>query len=321
MADRLRDDKGFGTAIANAAEGLGRDPGFVEKDYWVTQVLRALTDRYSASVVFKGGTSLSKGYGIINRFSEDVDILVRPKDALSIKNGEQRLLEITEHVAAELGVPWEPKRNPSRGRNASRADVLRYPQTIEPAVEVPIERDGVLLETGYGDGREPARIVEITPMLCEPLGIDPNEFSDTRPFDIAALDPLRTLLEKVVLLHHVASTFDGEGMDQRIGRHYHDVDRLLAHQPTLNQLRDGPDDVKNLITDIERISEAQYGGSTPRPKAGFGAGPAFSPEPGTELRAWLKERYDAAEALMPDARKWPKFETVLNRIGKHSDLF
>ncbi len=50
---------------------------FIEKDYWITLVLCQLSkSRFAGQTVFKGGTSLSKGYGLINRFSEDVDIAI-----------------------------------------------------------------------------------------------------------------------------------------------------------------------------------------------------------------------------------------------------
>jgi len=50
-------------------------PGFIEKDYWISLVLKRLSEsKYVDSVVFKGGTSLSKGHKLINRFSEDIDL-------------------------------------------------------------------------------------------------------------------------------------------------------------------------------------------------------------------------------------------------------
>jgi predicted nucleotidyltransferase component of viral defense system len=104
----LRDDDGFDVAIGRAAEALGGlDPSFVEKDYWVTQVLRALHTEYPGGFLFKGGTSLSKGYGIIERFSEDVDILVVPLAGASIRETEAHLRAITGAVAAYLGLEWE----------------------------------------------------------------------------------------------------------------------------------------------------------------------------------------------------------------------
>jgi hypothetical protein len=326
MGRLLRDSEDFPDAIAIAGRELDLDPSFVEKDYWVTQVLRSLTARHGVAIVFKGGTSLSKGYGIIERFSEDVDILVRPRDDFSISQLETRLREMTDDVAGDLGLEWRQRRIPTRGRHASRGDVIVYPQRVRPAIVLPLEDDGVLLEAGYGDGREPSRVVEIVPMLCAPLKIDPDEYDDTRPVEVSALQPVRTLLEKVVLLHHVATVVlagDDGARHERIGRHYHDVDKLLGHHPTVKQLRDEHDDCMRILGEIELISDRQYGGSTPRPQdGGFCGGPAFAPPREGDLRPWLEGRYDAARGLMPHVTpaRWPSFGETLKRINRHADL-
>jgi len=76
MADLFRDTGEFSPTLDAAAERMGIGPTAVEKDYWVTQILRVLADSYVDDFVFKRGTSLSKGFGLIERFSEDIDILV-----------------------------------------------------------------------------------------------------------------------------------------------------------------------------------------------------------------------------------------------------
>jgi predicted nucleotidyltransferase component of viral defense system len=75
---RFRDTSEFGPTLDAAAERLGISATAVEKDYWVSEVLRVLAKDFGDDFIFKGGTSLSKGYRIIERFSEDVDILVLP---------------------------------------------------------------------------------------------------------------------------------------------------------------------------------------------------------------------------------------------------
>ena len=54
------------------------NPGIVEKDYFVTEALRLIQSDFGSVVIFKGGTSLSKGWSLINRFSEDIDLYVEP---------------------------------------------------------------------------------------------------------------------------------------------------------------------------------------------------------------------------------------------------
>ncbi len=71
------DTKFFSDTIRAASQHLNIKEIFVEKDYWITLVLNRLSKtKYAGETVFKGGTSLSKGFGLINRFSEDVDIAI-----------------------------------------------------------------------------------------------------------------------------------------------------------------------------------------------------------------------------------------------------
>ena len=67
--------KDFLDAVTGASEKLGIREVYIEKDYWVTFILKNLSrSEYVDKVVFKGGTSLSKAYHVIDRFSEDVDL-------------------------------------------------------------------------------------------------------------------------------------------------------------------------------------------------------------------------------------------------------
>jgi hypothetical protein len=319
---RLRDHANeFEGAITAAAQALGLAPLFVEKDYWVTQVLRALTVRHPGWFVFKGGTSLSKGYGLIERFSEDVDILVSPAKDDSARTREELLLAMTESVADELGVRWLEGRTPGRGRMTHRADVLVYPRTARGIV-VPMEDRGVLLETGFAGGEWPGEMVSITPMLCEPLGIDSAAYEDTSAFAIKALKPVRTLLEKLSLLHHVASHQGEAGArDPRCGRHYYDIYRLLDHAPTRAALEDRGQ-FRRILSEMEQISAQHFGGWTARPDEGYASSPAFALASQSELRTWLQSRYDEAAELMParTARRWPTFGQVLSRVSDRATL-
>ena len=65
------------TILANVAEEKGIDDNAVEKDFWVSMALKAIFNSPSSQgIVFKGGTSLSKGWGLIERFSEDCDLAI-----------------------------------------------------------------------------------------------------------------------------------------------------------------------------------------------------------------------------------------------------
>jgi predicted nucleotidyltransferase component of viral defense system len=72
-----QDPKLFSDTIRAASQHLNIKLEFVEKDYWITLVLCELSrSKFSDISVFKGGTSLSKGYNLIERFSEDVDLAI-----------------------------------------------------------------------------------------------------------------------------------------------------------------------------------------------------------------------------------------------------
>ena len=247
----------------------------------MTQVLRELHLHFGAGFMFKGGTSLSKGYGIIERFSEDVDVLVVSNAGASVKEGERHLEAMTDAVAAALGLSWHEQRAPSRGRLAGRGDLLEYPQRIAPGIGVSVRAGVVLLEAGYGEGQEPCEMVTIRTLVGEALGIT-DDYEDLGPFRLQALEPRRTLIEKLFALHHVASTWDGseEPAQRRFGRHYYDVYQLLGHPETLNKLKRRAE-FDNIVGEVERISTSQFGGTTPRPAGGFATSPAFesTPEP------------------------------------------
>ena len=92
---RLHEDKeAFSDLVQAAAESIGLPQVHVEKDYWVTMALKYLAESdHFNEVVFKGGTSLSKGYRLISRFSEDIDLAIFSGDAG--KNKRKKLLKST----------------------------------------------------------------------------------------------------------------------------------------------------------------------------------------------------------------------------------
>ena len=75
---RLFEHPDFDQVILQAAEHFQLRPGIIEKDYYVTEVLRIIAAAAGDKVIFKGGTSLSKGWNLIQRFSEDIDIFLDP---------------------------------------------------------------------------------------------------------------------------------------------------------------------------------------------------------------------------------------------------
>jgi hypothetical protein len=273
--------------------------------------------------VFKGGTSLSKGYHLIERFSEDVDILITPHAGDSAKTRETLLANISATVAGKLDVDLLEARDPGRGRHPHRADILAYTRSVPSTIEVPGEPRGVLLETGYAGGDWPVEMVTIAPLLNTPLELTAGDYEDTDPFEVRALKPARTLLEKVSLLHNLASTWtpDATAEQQRCGRHYYDIHQLLDDRPTRKALEDRAH-FAVMVTETQRLTDKHFGGGTPRPKDGFATGPAFTATKDSELGGWLAASYSDSAGLLPSRVSvgWPKFNTVLRRIQQNAHL-
>lgn len=129
MTNLLRDKPDDFNALVSATAGAIRiDPAFVEKDYWVTEVLRAAcADRVTrradgteatVSFVFKGGTSLSRVFAIIERFSEDVDMLAVFPENCSESARHKVLKQVDADVVAATGV-LRPPSGPQRASSGT----------------------------------------------------------------------------------------------------------------------------------------------------------------------------------------------------------
>ena len=198
---RFRDAKEFGPTLDAAAEHLRISATPVEKDYWVSQTLRVLTDAFAEDFIFKGGTSLSKAYRIIERFSEDIDILVLPGERG--RAATDKLMKTMGNAAA-AGIGGEASKFGGSETGRHRSYELAYP-AIRKAT--PMIRTSVLLEMGVRGGPHPHERVPINSLLGDALatrGTDLSEFADLEPFEVLVLHPGRTLLEKLVHIHELA---------------------------------------------------------------------------------------------------------------------
>src|SRR5688572_25268737 len=85
----LHQHSDFSDLIRIVADTMGIDPALVEKDYWIMHCLYGL-QQLGMRFELKGGTSLSKGFGIIHRFSEDIDIRIEPPKDMDVKTGRNQ---------------------------------------------------------------------------------------------------------------------------------------------------------------------------------------------------------------------------------------
>jgi hypothetical protein len=232
----------------------------VEKDFWVCWTLHALFHRLAPGgprLLFKGGTSLSKGYGLISRFSEDVDVTVFRDDlgqgasvteleALSANQRKAKLKAIRAACQAYIAGPLRTQLSDlfattlaEAGLDAPQARVDLDPddpdqQTLlvwYPAVSPAADTDAYIrpaikIESGAKSALDPNHPVTVRPYVDEDL---PS--LDLSVAAVTAVDPERTFWDKVVIAHGLRRWFDkrGElrGGGQRVTRHYYDLHRLM----------------------------------------------------------------------------------------------
>ncbi len=125
FASELED---FQDLVESTARFKNLPDTIVEKDYYVVRALRALRDEMAGQFIFKGGTSLSKGWNLLERFSEDIDLLFRTedKDGAKISRGEvDRRLESAERIVAST--PGFTFVRQTRSRGVRRCSDFEYP--------------------------------------------------------------------------------------------------------------------------------------------------------------------------------------------------
>lgn len=287
---RLRDaPTDFFALIGTATDHFGlADPAFVEKDYWVVELLRSIAaplplvplngQASEAHVVFKGGTSLSKAFGIIERFSEDVDVLVVCSYNLGAAARENRVLRpLCDRASEDLGLDAEAVERGKYRTGLTRTATYRYPARYRPTVL----REGVLLEMGIRGGTQPGLVpAQVRSFIAAYLeAIEAGApFEECAVVEVDVLHPARTLVEKLALLHHAATAAtagDTVGLE-RAGRHYYDVHRLLADQAVIAVLEQ--DEIRELAADVDAKSQQYRWACTPRPEGGYATSVAFQLE-------------------------------------------
>jgi len=233
----VHEDAEFQQLLRIVAHETGIAAPLVEKDYWVTHTLWALHET-GLEIWFKGGTSLSKGFGLIQRFSEDLDLMIQhgsAKDLPGVTNWTSmnkgplsKRRAFYDALADALVVPGVAvERDSSRiDKQARSADYLgRYPGALLDQL-APAMSPFVRLEVGH------ARVV---PYVERPLGsfvhthlVDQGmlaDFTDNRPTAVRCVHPVVTLFEK---LDAVARRYARDEMvaDAFI-RHYEDAAQII----------------------------------------------------------------------------------------------
>ena len=292
MAHLRHDLDLFEVAVSRVAEVSGIPRDHVEKDFWLTECLRGLATygrEHDVRILFKGGTSLSKAYGLIRRFSEDADMVV-VFGGLSMGVRDTHLKGFIRSAEDATGLTAVNDDN-AADTGRTRVAALAY----QGGSASPMVAPQVKVELHTVGGVSPHVAAELRSILSENWdqleGAPPiSEFDELAPFHIKVVAPCRTLVEKLVILHE-AHTRDGGaavGRKTTTVRHYYDVWCLLGDTGVLTELE--TEDVGVLARDIATYSQAADYRTAERPAGGFAASPAFKDPPTKAVR----DAYDRA---------------------------
>lgn len=224
--------------FSETAARRGMTPAIVEKDFWVTWTLGKLfsTPELSRILMFKGGTSLSKVFGLIERFSEDIDLILdwtiltgEDPEAGRSKAKQQKLnQEIDQrgqdYIAGELRQAMSACLAPVCSCEVDTGDRhvlnVRYPGAFGDDYL----RPEVRLEIGPLASWLPFGEYPIRPYAAEAF---PAVF-DRPECRVRAIRAERTFWEKATILHHEANRPEGSVQPPRNSRHYYDLARMAA---------------------------------------------------------------------------------------------
>lgn len=236
----LHEHKDFKDLLLITAEKEQVDPVLVEKDYWIMHILFGLRQQ-GYDFALKGGTSLSKGYKIINRFSEDIDIYIKPPEDPVVnenpKNTKQAAVqsrkEFYDQLARDIKIPGiilVVRDTDFDDQEHYRSGGIRllygsYTGTLEGV------KDGILLEAGFDT------VAPNTPLLISSWAYDEGssitefEIIDNRAVDIPCYHPGYTFIEKLqtIIRLHRQEQEDGRKRKNYM-RQYNDIYCLLGNK-------------------------------------------------------------------------------------------
>lgn len=225
--------------LAGVSQSVGLPTFVIEKDWWVVQTLRLITQMDIADqLVFKGGTSLSKAWGLIDRFSEDIDLAInreyfgfsgdisrtqvgKLKDASNKYLTTNFLANLREmfaqagftDVKVDIVDAKDPDDDPVKIEVRFPA-VVQYSEYVQPRV---------LLEIGSRSLMEPSTVCHFRSMIGESF---PNMSFADNDIEIRCVNPERTFLEKLFLLHEEHQRPRDKMAIQYKSRHLYDIYKM-----------------------------------------------------------------------------------------------
>jgi len=311
MPDYLHNHKDFPALLRIVGAELNIEPGLVEKDYWIMHVLYGLK-QLGYQFELKGGTSLSKGYGIIHRFSEDIDIHIKPPAEMGINenpnnnkpNNIQKRKDFYDWLAKDIKINGiisvardEAFDDPRQYRSGG---IRLHYESISDAVDG--VKEGILLEAGF-DKVTPNNSITISSWAYDKAVASKVDIIDNRAVEITCYHPGYTFVEK---LQTIASKFRQEqetGEErQNLMRQYYDVYSLLGDKQVQEFI--GTD--KYQAHKMARFPSKDYEIAIAENEAFLLSAP--------ELRERFKQRYKKTAALYYKGQ--PDFDEMIAKIGK-----
>jgi len=213
----------------------------VEKDWWVVQTLSLIFSMDCASaLVFKGGTSLSKGWDLIERFSEDIDLAL-DKEYLGFNNEtpNKKEVNVLRRLSYDFIVNTFTTELQAKFINIGLTNVKVEHQKVQNHDQDPLiveiyypkltEREtylkpGLLVEIGSRSLKEPFSARTFQTFVSE--GFPQQSFAD-KPITIPVVNPERTFLEKIFLLHEEFQRPAEKKRVERLSRHLYDIEKLM----------------------------------------------------------------------------------------------
>lgn len=221
----------FRQAITATSQKIGIAELYIEKDYWVCYALQLLyTSKVKEEIVFKGGTALSKCFDMIERFSEDIDLVLLQKEEETGNQLKKRLKKVTEVMCT----PFEEEdlEGVTNKMGMIRKVAYNYPKVVKGNYGQ--VRDRIIVEVSWLGHFEPYSknkvATYIYDMMVATEQITLAKQYNMLPFDVLVLDLERTLCEKIMSL--VRFSYDEnpmEALNNKI-RHLYDIYKLLNNE-------------------------------------------------------------------------------------------
>lgn len=224
------DKDNFEGAIVAAADYFEIPEIFIEKDYWVTYALHQLFHSdVKDLIVFKGGTSLSKCYDVIQRFSEDIDIVVVKNDGDSGNALKERLRNVTNVIDKSIleVVPDDPNTNK---KGSIRKIIYSFPKVGVKGTYGEV-RENISLEVSHMGNTEPNHVKQIRTLIADYIkttsSIELIAQFGLENFEVKALAVERTFCEKIISLVRFSYTENPlEDLSNKV-RHTYDLTLLM----------------------------------------------------------------------------------------------